>query len=63
MQSQEIGEYSADFVRRQDELVTLTRVVNELALLLERMDIQAQLNFPHMRAVARPYVPGYNEDD
>jgi predicted RNase H-like nuclease (RuvC/YqgF family) len=63
IQAEDIGQYSADLVRRQDELVGLTRVVNELGLLLERRHTQARLNLSQMHIVARPHVPGYDEDD
>jgi hypothetical protein len=63
MQVEEIGEYSADLVRRQDELVHLTQATNELGLLLERMELQARLNLRAVHIDSRPHVPGYDGDD
>ena len=63
MQVDEIGEYSADLVRRQDELVRLTQATNELGLLLERKHTQARLNLQAVLIESRPHVPGYDKDD
>ena len=63
MQVDEIGEYSADLVRRQDELVHLTSAINQLGLLLARMELQARLNLRAVHIDSRPHVPGYDGDD
>ena len=62
-QADEIGEYSADLVRQQDELVHLTQATNELGLMLERMELQARLNLRAVHIDVRPHVPGYDGDD
>ena len=62
-QADEIGEYSADLVRQQDELVHLTQATSELGLMLERMELQARLNLRAVHIDVRPYVPGYDGDD
>ena len=63
MQVDELGEYSADLVRQQDELVHLTQATNELGLMLERMELQARLNLRAVHIDVRPHVPGYDRDD
>ena len=63
MQVDELGEYSADLVRQQDELVHLTQATNELGLMLERMELQARLNVRAVHIDVRPHVPGYDRDD
>ncbi len=63
MQVDGLGEYSADLVGRQDELVHLTQATNEVGMLLERMELQARLNHRAVHIDARPHVPGYDGDD
>ena len=63
MQVDEIGEYSADLVRRQDELVRLTQATNEIGLLVERKNTQLQLVIPVIRIAIPPHVPGFEPDD
>ena len=51
LQVQEIGEYSADLERRQDELVHLTQVTNELGYELEKLDLELRANQARVRQV------------
>ena len=64
---QEIGEYSADLVRRQDELVHLTQVTNELGYELQKLDLELRANQPRVRrvdgAVRRPKTADTSKRD
>ena len=51
LQVTEIGEYSADLNRRQDELVHLTQVTNELGYELEKLDLELRANQSRVRRV------------
>jgi capsular exopolysaccharide synthesis family protein len=48
-QVKDLGEYSADLVRRQEELEQLTRVTNEVSYELEKLDLELSAGIARVR--------------